>query len=125
MGLNQQMQRSQLAQYSVRPIDSSQLRRNGAKNAGYPRSLGIDHSRGHGVEVGVTGAIHSIQAAANLITQPPIKIIQSSADPLRPGGSSPGCRRGIDQLRPDPVLRRVDFHGDSVVSAADSDSIPD
>jgi hypothetical protein len=60
-----------------------------------------------------------------LITQPPIKIIQSSADPLRSGGSSPGCRRGIDQLRPDPVLRRVDFHGDSVVSAADSDSIPD
>jgi hypothetical protein len=114
-----------LAQYSVRPINSSQLPWNGAKHAGYPRGLGIDHSGGHGVEVCISGAIHSIQAAADLITQPPIKIIQSSADSLRPRGCSPGCPGRVGQLRPEPVLYRVDFHGDSVVSGADSEFLQD
>jgi hypothetical protein len=67
VSLDQQMQRSQLAQHPFGPADAREFCRDRSQHAGDAWRLGINHARCHVINMGVTGPLKPGEATADLV----------------------------------------------------------
>jgi hypothetical protein len=88
VGLDQQVQQAELVEQPARPTVTGDLPGQGPKQTGHARCLAIHHPGGDRVERRVPGPLQTREAAADLVVQPAIQLVQRTGDPRDPRGGS-------------------------------------
>jgi hypothetical protein len=99
MCLNEQVQSAQLLEHPAWPADTREFTRDGPQHAGDTWGLSIDHPRGHRVKVAITSPFQTRNAAAYLITEPLVELVEAQGNALS------ACRSPLGRLQQDRPTR--------------------